>query len=416
MAASCASYTQENREVRQLYTADRYREALEKLEESSIKDEGKNRLLYRMEKASLLDRMGERAKARKLLIEADKIADELFTVSVSKTVTSFLVNDASTDYDGEDYERVFIHTMLALGFLQDNDINGARIEARKINNKLYEINQKYDDNKNRYAEDALARLLSGMIFEASGDLDSAIVDYKSSLKLYEGTFQDFNDSKIPTALIQSLYRTLQRRNRGTDATAIAKAYPKVTQEVDAFDSSHKEAGEVVVIHEVGAIAIKENTEIILPIGGQVIRASFPVIKKRGFVTTGGAGVEIEGPGTFYPAAQAVSLTEIASATLDDKRSRLIAKEGGRLVAKAALTEQAYKNFGPIGGIAANIYSAVSNTGDTRGWTLLPHAILITKVRLKPGSYSLRLKGPYKIDSVQKVQIVAGKTLFFRTFE
>ncbi|MGC5189060.1 hypothetical protein ACPXBB_26030, partial [Escherichia coli] len=82
-----------------------------------------------------------------LLIDADKIADELYTTSITRTAASFVVSDASTDYSGEDYEKVAIHTELALSFLATKDLDGARVEARKINNKLAEINSKYDDHK-----------------------------------------------------------------------------------------------------------------------------------------------------------------------------------------------------------------------------------------------------------------------------
>src|SRR5690606_6976497 len=104
-------------------------------------------------------------------------ADELYTVSISRTAASFIVSESSTDYEGEDYERVAIHTQLALSFLGDKDLAAARVEARKINLKLEEINQKYDDHKNRYAEDAFARYLAGTIYEARGEIDDAIIDY-----------------------------------------------------------------------------------------------------------------------------------------------------------------------------------------------------------------------------------------------
>lgn len=416
LLGACASYTQESKEMRQLYGADRYQEALAKLEESSLKDESKNRLLYRLEKASLLDRLHDRPRSRKLLVEADKIADELYTTSVSKSVASFVVNDAATDYEGEDYEKVFIHTLLAASFLEDGDLAAAKVEARKINNKIQEINQKYEGNKNRYGEDAFARFLSGLIYEAGAEWDSAIIDYKAALALYEGAYRDFNDSKIPNALITSLYRILLQRGRSVDAAAVAKKYPSLAQEVERSDGKGAEAGEVVVIHEIGTIAFKENNEFFLPIGGQVIRFSHPVIKKRSFGSYGNTGIEVDGANTFYPAAQAANLTDIASSVLDDKRGRLIIKEGARLVAKAALTESAYKNFGLLGGVAANVYSAVSETGDTRSWTLLPHSFLVSKARLKPGSYTIKIKGGAKIARVEKVQIQAGKTLFFRAFD
>ena len=52
--AGCASYTEETREIRSLYRSDSYKAALEKLEKSGLKEDDKNRLLYRLEKAMIL--------------------------------------------------------------------------------------------------------------------------------------------------------------------------------------------------------------------------------------------------------------------------------------------------------------------------------------------------------------------------
>jgi hypothetical protein len=52
----------------------------------------------------------------------------------------------------------------------------------------------------------------------------------------------------------------------------------------------------------------------------------------------------------------------------------------RLIAKSKLTQQAEKNFGPLGGLVANIFVASTETADTRSWTLLPESIHICRVQ------------------------------------
>ncbi|TWW09228.1 hypothetical protein E3A20_16430 [Planctomyces bekefii] len=206
----CASYTEETRDIRQLYRGDQFQTALEKLDASTIKNEDKNRLLYRLEKAMILDRMGDFKKSRNLLIEADKIADELYTVSISRTAASFVMNDGAMDYSGEDYEKVAIHTQLALSFIGTNELESARVQAKKINNKLHEINQQYEKNKNRYSEDAFARFLSGLIFEARGELDDAIIDYGRALELYSSEYARFVVGGVPAALVSSYAQVLSK--------------------------------------------------------------------------------------------------------------------------------------------------------------------------------------------------------------
>jgi uncharacterized protein len=201
VVTSCASYTDDTKEMREAYSGHDYDRALEALKKSGVMERKQDRLLWRLEAATILDRKGEHDKSRALWLEADQIADELYTVSVSKTATSFVLNDAAADYEGEDYEKVAIHSMLAHQFLGAGKLDDARIEARKINNKLAEINQKYDEKeRNKYGEDAHARYLSGLIYEARGEWDSAIIDYSKALELYESTFSGYIRGPVPDGL------------------------------------------------------------------------------------------------------------------------------------------------------------------------------------------------------------------------
>ncbi len=413
LVSACASYTQETEEVRYQFKHERYEEALKKLDASSIKGNEKDRLLYRLEKSMIFDRMGERKKSRNLLIEADKVADELYTTSIAKTATSFIVSDASQDYSGEDYEKVSIHIILALSFLEDHDLKEAGVEARKINNKLAEINAGYDEQKNRYAEDAFARYLSAMIYEATDNIDSAIIDYSKALKLYEGTYSDFYDGTVPHDLVEALFRLCLKRSRTSEITAIEKKYPASAKKVRAKVEKLQSEGELIVIHEVGLITYKTTEEFLIPIGRQVVRLSFPVIKNRRSYASEATGIEVLKEAPYVAGANVQNMNSIASFTLEDKRLRLIAKQGARLVAKGILTEQAYKQAGPLGGIAANIFSAVTETADTRSWTLLPAAFFVNRIHLKPGEYKVKIQND-GVSSITSVRIEKGKIQFIRS--
>ena len=49
-----------------------------------------------------------------------------------------------------------------------------------------------------------------------------------------------------------------------------------------------------------------------------------------------------------------------------------------------LTQGHQRAFGLLAGVAANVYSAVTETADTRGWTLLPPAFYVTRARVARG--------------------------------
>jgi hypothetical protein len=395
--------------------AGSYQSALSALEDSGLKDSDSSQLLYLMEKAMILDRMGQRDKSRKLLIDADKLADKLYTVSVSKTAASFVLNDAATDYSGEDYEKVAIHTQLALSFLADGNLESARVQARKINAKLAELNQAYDSNKNRYGEDAFAIYLAGMIYEARGEWDDAIIDYTKALALYEDSYRIFVRGGVPENLVQSLYALLIKRNRSDRISLLEKKYPAILKDQIAAKNKGRDDdfGEVAVIHEIGNIAVKVPEEFVMPFGKQVIRFSWPVIRRPGGrAVLRDSGVELEGQG-YFQSDNVQDMDAIASVCLEDRRLRMVTKQAARLLAKGQLTEQAYQNFGPLGGIAANVYSVVSETADTRGWTLLPEAYSVTRLRLKPGTHTIRIKTGGRQTRIEKVEVKKGKLTILR---
>lgn len=408
----CASYTEETREIRSLFRADQYRAAYEKLEASALKQEDKNKLLYRLEKAMIQERMGEGAKARTTLLEADKIADQLYTTSVTRTAASFVMNDSASDYSGEDYEKVAIHTMLALSYLNSGELDSARVEAKKINNKLSEINGGYDDNKNRYAQDGFAMYLAAMIYEARGEIDDAIIDYGKAIEAYAGPYAEFVDGGVPKELLEAYARVLIRRNRDDKLSVFDKKHPAAVKAARAALKDCEDCGEIIVIHQLGHIAIKEAREFFIGGGRQVIRISFPVVTKRGGAEYwGGTGFTVDGGGKLNGGDNVQALDNIARASLEDRRLRMIAKQTARLVTKGVLTEQAYQNFGPLGGLAANVFSAVTETADTRGWTLLPEAIFVSRALVKPGKRSLEVKTGGRVGQHPTVDVKKGKIAF-----
>ena len=408
----CASYTEQTKEVRQLYRQSSYAEALKKLDDLEISKQSRNRLLFRLEKAMILDRLGEREKSRKLLLEADKIADDLYTESVSKVALSFIYNDSATDYAGEDFEVIAIHTQLALSFLEDDDYKSARVQAKKINNKLSEINNRYEDNKNRYQQDAFAMYLAGIIYEQRKEWDDAIIDYRKALELYKGNYAPFVFGGMPDQLVVALAKLYKKRSRNQDLKSLEKDHPNLVKK--ALDSIEGDTGEVIVIHEVGSIVTKVTEEFVIGVGSQIIRFSFPSYRQGLRSGWGTSGIRLKS-GRFVTAENVQDLSQIARYTLEDRRLRMVAKQTARLLAKGQLTEQARQNFGPLGEFAMNIYSAVSETGDTRSWTSLPAGYFITRATLSTGTHKIQIKTNGVVSEYKTVHVKKGEKLVLRDF-
>jgi hypothetical protein len=405
LSLGCASYTKETENIRRSYRAESYNQALKEIEDSDIKSENRNKLLYLLERSMILDRLGKEDTSRSSLLQASDLSEKLYRTSILGDAVSFFYNDSTTDYQGEDYEKVSIHTMLALSFLGDRKFSEATVEARKINSLLNEINNFYEENKNRYAEDAFARYLSGMIYEDKGEIDSAIIDYRAALRLYETSYSEHFYTTAPDHLVQALYDLYVKRGRANEATLLKKKY-------NLRGTSKPGLGDLVVIHEVGTIAYKVSEDFVLPVSNQVVRFSFPVIRGGGLGNYGKTGVAVKGK-KFASGEMVQYMDEIARKTLEDKRFRVTAKSMARLLIKGQLTSQARKQFGVIGALGANIYGAVTETADTRGWTLLPSAFYVTRIQLPPGKHTITTYTDDRSSKAQVVQIHEGKLTFVR---
>lgn len=379
----------------------RYADALATLEASEIKEQSRNALLFMLEKAMILDRMGQLKTSRKLLLDASKLADELYTKSVTKEIATYLVSEDRTEYPGEDFEKVAIHTFLALSFLEDGMLSEARVEARKINNKIAEMNQTYEENPNKYSEDGFAWLLSAVIYEAKGEWDDAIIDYEKALKAYQGKFSKFSQG-VPESLVVGYANVATIRNRADRVKELKTSFPKVFQKYN-FPLTSKST---FFIAETGAIARKVSESFMLPINNQVVRYSWPVIK------TGYSRFppQVQIPGQSPVFGEAIDYSEIGRETLEDKRTRYTLKSIARLIAKSKITDAADRNFGPLGGLLANIIMASTETADTRSWTLLPQSIYVARVQSEKeiDSYQIHLEAKKVVPSSGKINFVRLK--------
>ena len=91
--------------------------------------------------------------------------------------------------------------MLASSFLAENNVSAATVEARKINNKLYEINGSYGEKANRYQDDALLVSFQGYFLNQR---ETTIVQLSSikSLKTYETSYRDLFGVRPPNQLVK----------------------------------------------------------------------------------------------------------------------------------------------------------------------------------------------------------------------
>jgi hypothetical protein len=291
-------------------------------------------------------------------------------------------------YKGEDFEKVMINVYLALAFAAQGNIQEAQVEARKINLLLYRLNH---EGKRNYGEAPFARYLSALLWEASGELNSAYVDYKKTYEL-DPNFQGIGSDLIGTA----------RKLRFYDEE---KKWRQTFPGSEARGSGRRE-GEVVVFFEKGLSPIKR------PRDGS---SNLPMYYSRSTSVTGGK-VFVNGS-DYGDTSVFVDIENISYRWLEDRISRMRSANIAGALTKGALAVG-------VGSLAKNqdlgwlafFALMASDQADTRSWLTLPQNIQVKRIPLTVGTYNIDVDAVVGSSSIKKfpfpnVQIKEGKKVF-----
>lgn len=112
-------------------------------------------------------------------------------------------------------------------------------------------------NENVYQEDAFARYLSALMFEAAGELDSAFVDYKLAVKADDGYWSDYGVGR-PASLLLNAERVARRLGDWAEADRRALGGVGRSQYLP------EGAGEVFVLHYNGLSPMKDQIRFTIP--------------------------------------------------------------------------------------------------------------------------------------------------------
>lgn len=209
LCSSCAPYMLDNAQtdLRHSFAAGDYQHTAQ-LIETFQKDniyKTKDEVLLYLEQGTVNHFAGNYQQSSLYFTTAEDRIDDLFTKSVSRAVKSFMVNDNSLAYDGEDYEDIYINLFKSLNYIHLNDLEGALVEARRVSYKLERLDIKYDgliealseadttstDNekwkagKSNIQNSTLARYLSAVLFSKTNKPDDARIEYQNLLKAYQ---------------------------------------------------------------------------------------------------------------------------------------------------------------------------------------------------------------------------------------
>jgi uncharacterized protein len=410
MLFGCASYQTQVDQARRLLASGQPAAAVAHFEPLA-KESGKDQLVYVLDYAVSLQEAGRFKESAAQFALAEQLVELNDYTSISKSIASLATSETALQYKGENFEKVLINAVNSINYLEMGDLDGALVESRRVNQKLYKLRS---DVSPKYDQNPFALYLSALIWEADGKWDDAYIAYKEAY--------DVNQSYIP--LRADLVRAAQRSGRQEELSKWLREFPEVAKPVRA---SHAGQGELIFIYQQGWGPRKAERldnhryPTLVPvrnISGVSAKISISPESPRAeigstnFVISGSAPPSMNGSKSVSSSeletSRLFSIEETAVRTMNDDYGRLIASRLAGVAAKAILADQVRQKdqlLGQLAWIAMNI----ADRADLRQWGTLPESFQIARVFLKPGKYLLQAS------ALNTVGGVTGETSPVRSF-
>jgi uncharacterized protein len=389
----CATYTDTFGSVEAQLAVGDYDAALEALERQ--RGAARDEVLYLLNRAMLL-RMKRDLRASNEAFEAAKARmEELYGTSLREQTLSFVINDGTKSYVGEEYEQVLVHLYEALNYLELGDVVAARVEALQMDLRLREFGERFAES--RHGEEAFARYLSGLIFDGLGERSDALIAYRRAGDAYRR-----EGATIPQALQLDLLRLTAYQGLTPEHERYRKEFGiTVFPSVDSL----RNQGELVFVFENGLAPIKREHSVTAPdLNGRfLVRISLPYYDSHA-PETGGARVQALAPDQTVRTAASERVQDvdaIARANLSAKMPAITARAVARAVSKRIMSRAAQESArsgndrnsslaAVFVGLGVEITGLLTERADTRSWLTLPHEFQLARASLPPGTWTVKV--------------------------
>lgn len=358
----------------------------------------KARLLYHLDQVSTAHYASDWAASNAALEKAKRLIDESYTKSLSAEAASFLVNDMSLPYQGENFERVLLHVLGMVNYAALGERDSALVEARRADARLKEFAQAFGPDKVAYKEDALARYLAAYLYEGGSrqELWDAYIDYKKADEAF-----DLYGKLYATSKPRRLKADLQRLADGLGEKDDLQKY-QARDGVLAYTPLHqtrKDRAELLVLLYDGFAPVKVSKAMNVPVVVDDGTQQYFQLALPDFVVRAGpvpqARLSAGSEEAVFELFEDVN--SIAVRDLKDRGAGLLLKATSRALAKFQAARAVQKKARESGGAAevlailgTNIFTVLSEQADIRSWRTLPGRIWVARLSLPPGSHPVQI--------------------------
>lgn len=394
-----ASYDDQARDIEKARRSGGYAAAIKQLDKGARNDKQKAEMLYNMERGQL-DRLNKDIPQSLADLQKADAAVQEWEAEASKgaagLVGATLLSERLKGYEGQDYEKVWVTTMMALNRLAMNDIENARVDIKRTHEREAviaalrareaEAAEKEAREKGAQAEskslngypvetinspevlqlkngyqNALSHYLSGFVYELNNEPGLAAAGYRKAIELRPGA------KLLETALEGLDDRTSPARMRAQKTT------------------------DVLFIVETGSAPARVSKEFTIPLlipgGPQSISMAYPTIVPSSESLL--ANLSLDGQSLGLD--NVVDLNVMARRSLRDEMPGLVTRNVTRAVAKGAAQKSVAK-ANPLLGLASSALSIVSEKADDRSWRTLPDRVYLARAQIAPGEHKLTVGG------------------------
>lgn len=381
------------------------------------KDMGGDNALLVLDRATVQQSLAQFALSEADFQAADKAVDMLdISHDAADTLGKYVFSDSAGRYQAPPYEKLLINTLNMLNYLEQSDLNGARIEARRL-----AVMHDYFRNKLKDKESpvlALGGFLAGITFEKSGEVDEALRWYDTALG-HQG-FDGLRDP-VRALLAQGAYRSPRLNALET--------------EIPAPNKLGANEGEIVVVVGYGRVPHKVAKR--LPIGLALTYFSGAIrpddaaaanrLAAQGLVTWVNYPSLAAGQGSYaIPDAfldrapqrleEAVDVSGEVRREWSKLEGPIVASAISRMVVRLAVG-QGIQMAGGRGNSTTGVIALLASLGtqatltaldtpDTRSWETLPARIAVARIRVPAGAHTIHLAAR-GVTRDQPVNVPAG---------
>jgi len=401
---SCATKSDAYRDIDHAVDKNEFEMAVETLKKGQENKKPiypeKNAISLYMDKGLLEHYAGNYANSSQDLQEAERLIQEAFTKSVTADIASYIANDNTKEYPGEDFEDIYINVFNALNYYNRGNIDGALVEIRKLttsSGKLDMLSRKYENAQRSGGGNGAAETLRGFGMSPNDAMPKGKpVDFSNSaLARYLSVLFYLSDGNTDGARIE--FEQLQ----AAFASNAKIYYHPVPQSAMDIRTVPPGKARLNVIGFAGLSPVKEEGQFpaFFPFTYPILRQ--PVFKLPKFVKRPSAINRIEvvvegGGGGKFDLELLEDMGAVIEETYNARFSQIFFKTFIRLITKYAAADVAAniarEQSGDLAGLAAAIAGKAaadaSEGADIRMSRYMPDKAYVGGINLDPGTYNI----------------------------